>query len=311
MSANTTTNNKNSSTSTINLDIPVNRITDKIYIIYGPLDLPNEKNHGFRNNPLIVLTSEGVVICDPGGSASAGQMVVERVKEITNAPVVAVFDSHGHGDHWLGNEAIKDAYPHAVIYGHERMQSKLNNGDGLRWLDLINKLTNGSAHGTRVVAPDKTVSNGDIVTIGDTSFRIHHTGTAHTDGDIMVEIVEERALFLGDIVRNEFLGVMEEDSSFQGNIAAIDFLLKNKSDIKYYIPGHGRVGDARMLKQYQAYLSILYNKVKMLYATGIADYEMKPEIVKDLSKFQSWKDFDMRVGSHISRAYLEIEAQEF
>ena len=59
-------------------DYSLHRVTDKIYVIYGPFDIPNNKNRGFRNNPVIVLTSQGVVVLDPGGSAHAGEMVVER-----------------------------------------------------------------------------------------------------------------------------------------------------------------------------------------------------------------------------------------
>ncbi len=296
---------------TESLDFPVTQITKNIHVIYGPFSLPDKKNRGFRNNPVIIFTSKGVVVCDPGGSASAGQMVVTKVKAMTDQPIVAVFDSHAHGDHWLGNEAIKDAYPDVVIYGHAKMKSKVNSGDGELWLDLINRLTKHTAYGTRVVGPDKTVAHGEIISIGDTTFRIHHTGTAHTKGDIMVEIVEEDALFMGDIVRNEFLGVMEEDSSFKGNINAIDYILKHKGGMKYYIPGHGRVGGTDMIKKYRTYLSTLYDNVKSMYSSGMADYEMKSKVVKNLSPFKSWEGFEMRVGPHISQAYLEVENDEF
>ena len=293
------------------LDFPLTRITDRIHVIYGPLALPDEKNQGFRNNPVIVLTSEGVVVCDPGGSAAAGKMVVEKVKTLTDKPIVAVFISHAHGDHWLGNEAIVDAYPDVAIYGHAAMQAKVNSGDGLRWLDIINKTTKNTAHGTRVVNANRLVDDGDIINIGDLSFQIHHTGTAHTEGDIMVEIIEESAIFLGDVVRNHFLGIMESDSSFKGNIEAIDYLLEKKADLKHYIPGHGKVSQLDMLKDYRAYLSTVLDGVKNLYSSGMADFEMKSKIVNRMEEFRTWEGFELRVGAHISQAFLEVEAEEF
>jgi len=296
---------------TKSLDYPLTRITDKIYVIYGPMELPNEANQGFRNNPVLILTSTGVVVCDPGGSASAGQMIVRKAKQLSDLPIVAVFDSHAHGDHWLGNEAIKTIYPKAVIYGHPAAKAKIDSGDGQRWLELINRVTNNTAQGTRVVSPDKTVNNGDVIKIGDTTFRIYHTGIAHTEGDILVEIVEEHAMFIGDIARNHFLGVMESDSSFKGNIEALNFIITNKGDLQYYIPGHGKAGTQYMLREYNAYLSTLYNKVKTLYSTGMADYEMKPQVIKSLQPYQAWEGFDIRIGAHISQAYLEVESNNF
>ena len=76
-------------------------------------------------------------------------------------------------------------------------------------------------------------------------------------------------------------------------------------------PLDGRAGGAEILGRYRAYLVTLRNTVKKLYADGLADFEMKPEVVKALAEFQDWPGFEIRVGPHISRTYLEIEAEEF
>ena len=287
----------------------VTRITHNIQIIYGPFNLPDSKNRGFRNNVVIVSTSEGIVIIDPGGSAYAGEMVARKVKTLTQAPIVAVFNSHAHGDHWLGNEGIRRHYPNAVIYGHPIMKAKVEGADGVFWLETINRITEGTADGKRVVAPNQVVNEGDVIKIGDTTFRIYHTGAAHTDNDIMIEVLDENAIFMGDVVRNGMLGIMGEDASFKGNITAIDFIV-NKN-FKYYIPGHGMAGGADIPENYRVYLETIRNKIRELYEKGLADFEMKSEVVNTISAYEKWAGFDIRVGSHISRVYLEIEAEEF
>jgi glyoxylase-like metal-dependent hydrolase (beta-lactamase superfamily II) len=290
-------------------DWPLVRITDRIYAIYGPFDLPNPENRGFRNTVVVVLTTDGVVVFDPGGSAWAGERIVDSIKTLTERPIVAVFNSHAHGDHWLGNEGVKKSYPAAVIYGHPKMKARIEGADGERWLNLINRVTEGKAGGNKITAPDEEVNNGDAIRIGDTTFRIYHTGPAHTDNDVFIEIVGENALFTGDVVRNQFLGMMEEDASFKGNIAAIDFMLEK--NFKHYIPAHGRAGGTEILNEYRAYLVTLKRTVKQFYDDGLADFEMKPEVVKALEDYQKWPGFDIRVGPHISRVYLEVEAEEF
>lgn len=290
-------------------DYPLVPVTDKIYVIYGPFDLPNKNNHGFRNNPVIVLTSAGVVVFDPGGSAWAGEMVARKIKSVNQEPIVAVFNSHAHGDHWLGNEGIKRIYPDAVIYGHPVMKDRVGGADGDYWLSQIEKLTDGTAEGKRVVPPDRAVNHNDVIEIGDTRFRIYHTGPAHTDSDIMIEIVDQDALFTGDVVRNSLLGIMESDSSFMGNIAAIEFIVEK--NFKYYIPGHGRAGGIEIVKNYRAYLETLLATVRKLYDEQLADFEMKPAVTDALSAYKDWAGFDIRVGPHISRAYLEIEIEAF
>jgi len=290
-------------------DFPLTQITQKIYVIYGPFDLPDEHNRGFRNNPVIVLTSAGVVVFDPGGSAWAGERVAQAVRSVTNDPVVAVFNSHAHGDHWLGNEGIRRTYPQAVIYGHPVMKARLEGADGPSWLAQIERLTKGSAGGKAVVSPNQMVNDGDLIEIGDTQFRIYHTGPAHTDNDIMIEVVGEDALFIGDVVRNGLLGIMESDASFAGNIAAIDTIAEK--NFQHYIPGHGPVGGKEIVLRYRSYLDTLLTTVRTLYADELADYEMKPAVTEAVSGFSDWAGFNLRVGAHVSRAYLEVEVESF
>ena len=291
------------------MEYPLERVTDTIYVIYGTADLPNEINHGFRNNVVVVKTSKGVVLFDPGGSNRAGEMVLHKLMALTTQPVVAVFNSHAHGDHWLANEAIKSAYPKVTIYGHKNTQTRINGAEGQFWLNTINKLTKGTANGLKVVAPNKTVADGDVVAIGDTQFRIFHPDKAHTDSDIMIEIVGSGVLFTGDVVRNGMLGIMEEDASFSGNIKAINMLVSN--NFKILIPGHGKTGGNQIALNYRDYLQGILGNVKKYYETGMADFEMKPKILTDVSRFKSWDGFDLRLGSHISRAYLEVEKEAF
>ena len=94
---------------------------------------------------------------------------------------------------------------------------------------------------------------------------------------------------------------MEEDASFKGNIAAIDFIVGK--NFKHYIPGHGQVGSVAMPQTYRTYLAILRSKVGELYEEGLADFEMKPDVVIAVSAPVSvGPTRRSRPGSSISRA---------
>ncbi len=86
----------------IKKDYPVTRITERIYVIYGPYEMPNKQNQGFRNNPAFVVTGAGVIVIDPGGGKNVGEMVLKKIRAITDKPVVAVFDWNEKGGvlHW-------------------------------------------------------------------------------------------------------------------------------------------------------------------------------------------------------------------
>jgi len=65
---------------------------------------------------------------------------------------------------------------------------------------------------------------------------------------------------------------------------------------KYYIPGHGRVGDIKMPRNYRTYLDTLLSTVRVLYAQQLADYEMKPIVTDAVSAYSNWAGFYIRVG---------------
>jgi len=100
-------------------ELPLENIAPDIYLVHAPLDTINENNEGFIANTGFIVTSHGVVVVDPGSSVQIGRKLLEKIEEVTDKPVVAVFNTHIHGDHWLGNHAIIEKYPGVVIYAHE------------------------------------------------------------------------------------------------------------------------------------------------------------------------------------------------
>ena len=91
----------------IRVDYPPQEIAPGVYVIHGPKELPSPENQGFMNNPAWIVTDDGVVVVDPGSSVQVGEMVLARIEKTTDKPILAVFNSHIHGDHWLGNQAIR------------------------------------------------------------------------------------------------------------------------------------------------------------------------------------------------------------
>ena len=100
---------------------PLTKIAPHTYVIHGPLDYPSVENQGFMNNPGFVITKNGVVVIDPGSSLQAGRMFLKQMRRVTKLPVTHVFNTHVHGDHWLANQAIIEAFPKAELIGHPEM----------------------------------------------------------------------------------------------------------------------------------------------------------------------------------------------
>jgi glyoxylase-like metal-dependent hydrolase (beta-lactamase superfamily II) len=289
-------------------DYEAQQIADHTWVIHGPTEVPNPQNEGFMNNPVIVITGKSVVIMDPGSSKQAGEMVLRQVRKLTTKPVTHVFNSHIHGDHWLGNQAIRAAYPEARIFAHPEMIRQAKAGEGESWVQLMDRLTEGATKGTIPVIPGQVLTDQQEITVDGMVFRTYLTDHAHTKTDAMIEIVDDSVMVLGDNVLNKRIGRMD-DGSFRGNIKACD--IAKAVTAKVFVPGHGPSGDAASTFSFCDYLSIVYNETGKNVEEGLSDFEIKPIIEQQLAAFEEWSGFEDEFGKHISLAVLEYEQASF
>ena len=291
-------------------DMSLKKVADNVYVVHGIHAMPDKNNKGFISNSGIVVSNEGVVIIDTGGSLQIGEMLLNKAREVTDKPVVAVFNTHLHGDHWMGNAAIRKAYPDVVIYAHERAIERLESGEAEQWLDIFMQATDKAIEGTQIVLPDTALKGGESIEAAGNIFRIHHTGQAHTDNDIMIEFPDRKTLFAGDIViyGSTVSGARPQDFSATGQIEAVEYALELPVDI--YVPGHGPTGGREIPEATKRFLEILYQSVQRYYDEGLADFEMRDKVADELSEFSDWSGFD-QIGRLISYVYQQVEAAEF
>lgn len=291
-------------------DYQSDEVAPGVFVIHGPLDYPNPKNQGFMNNPAFLVTDTGVVVVDPGSSVQTGEMVLRQIRKVTDKPLLAVLNTHVHGDHWLGNQAIRAVAPEVPIYGHPKMLEAIEKGAGAEWVDLMMRATEGATAGTEVVGPSKALDHGDEVEHGGLRFRIHHYGQVHTHTDLMIEVPEKALLFLGDNANNKRI-VRMDDGSFAGTVAALEKIKQDAPSAEVLVPGHGRTGGWEIVDANREYMATLYGSVEVLFEEGLSDFEMKPQIAEKLAAFKNWAGFEDELGKHISLAYLQAEEAAF
>ena len=291
-------------------ELKLTKMSDTVYVVHGIQAMPDKSNKGFISNSGIVVSKDGVVIIDTGGSLQVGEMVLEKIREVTDKPVVAVFNTHLHGDHWFGNVAVRKAYPDAKIYAHERAIERLSEGEAEQWLDIFMQATDNGIKGTTIVLPDTALKGGENFELAGNTYKIHHTGHAHTDNDIMIEYPGDKTLFAGDIViyGNVVSAARPEDFSAKGQIEAVDHALSLPVDI--YVPGHGPTGGREIPEATKRFLEVLYASVENYYDEGLSDFEMRDKVVADLEEFSDWSGYDS-IGRLISFVYQQVEAAEF
>lgn len=280
------------------------KVAEHTWVVLGPLTEPSVENKGFMNNPAFVITDKSVIVIDPGSSVQVGRALLEKIRKQTDKPITHVFNSHIHGDHWLGNHAFYEANPEVKIFAHPQMIEEAKAGEAEVWLDLMKTLTKDATAGTKPIFPTTALENGQEIKIDNITIKAHLSEIAHTKTDAMYEILGDKVLITGDNAFNNRMPRLD-DGSYVGNMAAMDIGLK--LDIDVVIPGHGPAGGKEILSNFRDFLYTIYDTSKTLLEDDQEAFEMKPTIIGKLTKFQKWVNFDGAIGKLISVAVLEAE----
>lgn len=293
-------------------DIAPTRLSERVWMIFSPDGFPTPENQGMMSNVTFVVTSQGVVILDSGSSLQIGQMAIRMIARVTDRPVVAVFNSHYHGDHWLGNHAFAQVSgPQLPIHALPGTIEAIKGTAGSSWRGLLERWTQQSTLGTQVVAPNTPVAHGQVLRWGDTSFRMHHYGTAHTPSDLCVEVVEDRVTMVGDIAMTNRIANMD-DGSYRGTFKYYEALQKAVG-AQLWVPGHGHA-QRDLLQTYGQFLSGIWEPCLEAVRNEQTEDQAKAAVLRDprvASRAAGMQGFAGNIGKYVSLAYLEAEREAF
>ena len=293
-------------------DIPAQKLSPHVWMIYSPDGFPTPENRGMMANVIFVVTTAGVVVIDSGASLQIGQMAIRMIRKVTDKPVVAVFNSHYHGDHWLGNHAFVKTYGDKLpIYALPSTIEKLKGAEGNLWRSLMERWTNQSTLGTQVVLPNSPVQQGQAIQIGDVTFRMHHYGTAHTPSDLCVEVVQDKVTAVGDIAMTNRIANMDE-GSYLGTFKYYKSL-EAATGQQLWVPGHGQARPD-LLKTYGEFMAGIWEPCLKAAEDGKTEAEARAAVMKDprvAARAKSMQGFDGNIGKYVSLAYLEAEKVAF
>ena len=293
-------------------DIAPTRLSERVWMIFSPDGFPTQQNQGMMSNIVFVTTSQGVVILDSGSSLQIGQMAIRMIRKITDKPVVAVFNSHYHGDHWLGNHAFAKAFGSQLpIHALPGTIEAIRGSTGNSWRALLERWTNQSTLGTEVVAPNTPVAHGQLLRWGDTQFRMHHYGTAHTAFDLCVEVVEDKVTVVGDIAMGNRIANMDE-GSYPGTFKYYAALAQAAGP-QLWVPGHGHAA-RDLLDTYGQFMAGIWEPCLQAVKDAKSETEARAMVLADSRVAQraaGMQGFEANIGKYISLAYLEAEKEAF
>ena len=284
--------------------------TGNVWIMHGPAMEPNRENRGFMNNPAFIEGKSRLIVIDPGGNYRVGKKILEEIEKVSKKPIVAVLNTHKHGDHWFANVAVAEKYHKAVFYAHPNMIKEAKAGEADKWYGILQRLS-GNLEGSRPYRyPDHELVDGQTIEIDGQHFLIRHPKKAHTDTDILIEHKESNTLFLGDNVMKNRLGGFDSSSSILGKIELLEEIVRN-GRYALYVPGHGPSGaKEETVGPFLRYLKTLKKWAQKAYDNDEEYYVYKDQVTRELGSIAHWDAYSHQMGKHLSKVYMEIEEKD-
>jgi glyoxylase-like metal-dependent hydrolase (beta-lactamase superfamily II) len=125
-------------------------------------------------------------------------------------------------------------------------------------------------------------------------------GPAHTGGDTLVHVPQDRILYTGDILFIDGTPI-SWSGPVRNWIAACDRILN--MDVDIIVPGHGPVTDKKGVRANREYLTFVEAQAKARHATGMDSWEAAQDI--SLGAFGALEDPE-RIAVTVDTVYREL-----
>lgn len=287
----------------VNMDIV--KVSEHVYYVQGMAGMATE-HEGFISNASIVVTEEGVVLFDALGTPSLASLLLDKIRTVTNKPIVKVVASHYHADHIYGLPLFKELGAEIVApVGAENYLA--SDGAKTRLEERRQSLRPWVDENTYLVKPDVVVKRDKQFELGGVKFLISNMGSVHSDGDLIMRVEPDQVLLAGDLIfegRIPFIAGQTPDQWAK----VLDKL--DTSKLVAIIPGHGPVSSRpnEAVRFTKGYMEFLYEKM----ANAVAELTPFEEAYQNID-WGKYKNMPASQANRINayRVFLALEAKSF
>lgn len=252
---------------------------------------------GWSNAGLIISQNQSMLVDTLYTLALTQEMLDSIGRSVPSAKTIDILvNSHADGDHTYGNQLVSGARIIATQAAAEDMSVDLTARQMRTMLADPAKLGAGGAFLQRIMAPfdfsgiemtlpGETFTGRRSIQVGDKVAALTELGPAHSRGDLIVHVPEDRVVFVADLL---FVG--GHAPVWAGPISnwtrACDHILG--LDVDVIVPGHGPITDKAGLRTFRDYLDYVEREATRLFNQGVDVMEAARSI--DLSEFAGWTD---------------------
>ena len=278
------------------------KVAEHVYYAQGQAGTATD-NEGFISNAGVVVTDEGVVLFDTLGTPSLGQLLLQKIREITDKPITKVIISHYHTDHVYGLQVFKDLG--AEVIAGKGVEQYLQSDEATNRLEERKvSLKPWVNQFTRVIPPDRTIDGQSELTLGGVRFTLSAIGMNHSHGDLTMRVSPDNVLFVGDLVFEQRLPFVATGNSKKW-LKTLNTMKLH--DVAVLIPGHGAASmqPLKALGATRSYLAYLRSSMQKA-VDNMIPFDEAYNI--DWSEYRKLPAFNKANRGNAYSVYLSLEA---
>ena len=176
--------------------VEVDKLKDNLYVMKGG-----------GGNSAVFITADGVTVVDtklPGWGAP----LLEKIKSVTDKPVVRIINTHTHFDHVSGNVE----FPATVdVVTHENTKTYMDQANPVYGLQTGQQTNIFKENGGRGMSK-RTFKDKMTIGRGADQIDLYYFGRAHTGGDAYVVFPALRVMHVGDTFPTRDMPIMDKNN---------------------------------------------------------------------------------------------------
>ena len=262
---------------------------------YAYLQPDQGSGWGWSNSGLLVDGSESLMV-DTLRDEKLTKAMLDALRDATGlgaTDIGSLVNTHKDGDHWFGNRLMR----HAEIIASEATVEAMQHARPALFYDALNNRPDGIVgdyilklvgppfdfEGVDPVLPKRTFSGRLDLKVGDKDVQLIEVGPAHTEGDTLVYVPENRTIYTGDIVFLTNTPVIWAGPA-ENWIAALDLIVG--MDVDIVVPGHGPITDKAGVRPVRDYLTLVRDESRKRFDAGLTVEEAVQDIA--LGQYADW-----------------------
>jgi len=275
-------------------------VAEGVYSAIGATQPYTYENSNHNNNLSFIVTTNGVLVFNAGGSYLIAKALHEEIKKVTNQRVKYVILENSQGHAILGSNYWKEQG--AIIVAHTEADKEIKHkGEDIYMHSL--RVQKDKLIGTKVVRPDLTFEERLNLPMGNTQIELMHIGASHSPDDIQLWLPEQKLLISGDTAFNQRMLPIFPHTNAAAWIETWDKIEALEPEI--IIPGHGDPTDlATITKFTKDYLVFLREEVEKILDDDGGLYEAYNI---DQSAYRDWGTYSELHKQNAERIFKQME----